>query len=86
MGNNGAKLENKYNIELTEENEICKGQFGKVYMITTVEKQILCAAKFFNLGYKYMTELDKLSSKREIFILKTSSHPFIIKYIDEFKY
>jgi predicted Ser/Thr protein kinase len=56
MGNDNAKPESRYNFELTEENEIGKGQFGKVYLVSTVDKQTLCAAKFFNLAYKYMTE------------------------------
>ena len=52
----------------------------------TKDKKTACAAKIFKIPYKMMDSLDKLGYDRELKILQQTSHPFVVKYMEEFVY
>lgn len=83
MGNDQSKA---YSIKLTEKNRLGKGTYGTVYKITKKDTQTLCAAKIFNVPCKEMKDIDQHDYKKELEILKETSHPFVLKYIEEFTY
>ncbi len=61
--------------------------YGAVYKIKTNDKaKKLCAAKFFKVPFEAMTELEHLGYDRELKILQEASHPFVVKYMEEFVY
>jgi serine/threonine protein kinase len=85
MGNSATNGPDAYYMKLTEENKLGEGTYGAVYKITTKNKpQRVCAAKIFKIPLKMMDDLDQLGYDRELKILQESSHPFVIKYMEEF--
>jgi len=83
MGNDQSKA---YSIKLKDENKLGKGAYGTVYKITRKDTKLLCAAKIFNVPCKEMKDIDQHDYKKELEILKQTSHPFVVKYIEEFTY
>ncbi len=85
MGNatSGPKA---YSIKLTEDNKIGEGTYGEVYKITTKDQKTVCAAKILKMPFKMMKPLQQLGYDRELKILQETSHPFVIKYMEEFHY
>lgn len=79
MGNNVS-----YNIK--PENIIGKGSFAIVYKANRPGTIELCAAKIYNVPISMMLAVEKQGYERELSILKTVDHLFIIKYIEEFTY
>ncbi len=73
---------NAYKMDLT--NKLGEGAFGRVYKITTYDKKTECAAKIFKTSYEKMEPLEKLGYGRELKILQETSHPFVIKYMEDF--
>ena len=45
-----------------------------------------CAAKIFKIPLKMMDSLDQIGYDRELKVLQKTSHPFVIKYMEEFVY
>ena len=86
MGNNATSGEKAYSMKLTEKNKLGEGAFGAVYKIMTKDKQTACAAKIFKIPLKMMSNLEKLGYDRELKILQEASHPFVVKYMEEFPY
>ena len=79
MGNNAS-----YNIK--PENQIGKGSYAVVYKVNIPGTNELCAAKVYNIPISLMLAREKQGYERELNILKTVDHPFIIKYIEEFTF
>jgi hypothetical protein len=52
----------------------------------TKDNQTACAAKIFKVPFKMMSDLEHLGYDRELKILKETSHPFVVKYMEEFVY
>jgi serine/threonine protein kinase len=75
-----------YLIKLTEENKLGEGQYGTVHKIMTRDNKTACAAKIFKVPFKIMSTLEQLGYDRELQILQDTSHPFVVKYIEEFVY
>jgi hypothetical protein len=50
------------------------------------DKERAFAAKKFKIPNTMMNETEELSYKRELNILQQTSHPFIVKYVEEFLY
>ena len=73
---------NAYNMDLT--NKLGEGSFGRVYKIMTYDNKTECAAKIFKTSYEKMEPLEKLGYGRELKILQQTSHPFVIKYMEDF--
>ena len=73
-------------MELTKENWLGEGTFGVVYKVMRKDKQTACAVKIFKIPLNKMNNLEKLGYYRELKILKEASHPFVIKYMEEFVY
>ena len=86
MGNGVAQGEKAYSINLDEKNKLGEGAYGTVYKIKTKDKKVTCAAKFFKVPYKMMSQLEQLGYDRELKILQETSHPFVVKYMEEFVY
>jgi serine/threonine protein kinase len=85
MGNSATKGPDAYHMKLTKENKLGEGTYGAVYKIKTKSKpSIPCAAKIFKIPLKMMDSLDQLGYDRELKILQETSHPFVIKYMEEF--
>ncbi len=73
-------------MKLTDENKLGEGAYGAVYKIMTKDNPRPCAAKIFKIPLKMMDSLDQLGLHRELKILQETSHPFVIKYLEEFIY
>ncbi len=73
-------------MSLTEKNKLGEGAYGAVYKIMTNDEKIACAAKIFKIPFKMMDSLEKLGYDRELIILQKTSHPFVVKYREEFFY
>lgn len=71
-------------MKLIDKNKLGEGAFGAVYKIMTKDKKTTCAVKIFKTSFKKMEPLEKLGYRRELKILKETSHPFVIKYIEDF--
>jgi hypothetical protein len=46
--------------------------------------QTACAVKIFKIPLRMMDSLEKLGYERELQVLQETSHPFVIKYMEEF--
>lgn len=68
------------------ENKLGEGTYGNVYKIISKDNQTTFAAKIFKISRKYRDNIDNLSYQRELEALKELSHPFVIKFIEEFDY
>ena len=86
MGNVATKGENAYSMKLSEKNKLGEGSYGAVYKIMTKDMKTACAAKIFKIPYKMMNSLDQLGYDRELKILQETSHPFVVKHMEEFFY
>lgn len=86
MGNVAVSGEKAYKIKTTEEKMLGQGSYANVYRIKRRDTYEPFAAKIFKIPYKEMTKIDTLGYQRELEILKTAEHPFVIKYIEEFVY
>ena len=84
MGNGASQGEKAYSMKLTDKNKLGEGAFGAVYKIMTKDKKTACAAKIFKIPFKMMSSLEKLGYDRELKILQEASHPFVVKYMEEF--
>jgi serine/threonine protein kinase len=75
-------------MKLTQENKLGEGSYGEVYKVEHKNHGpgCTCAAKIYKVPYKKMKTLEKLGYNRELKILKETSHPFILKYREEFSY
>ena len=73
-------------MKISEKNKLGEGTFATVYKIMTKDQQTACAAKIFKIPLKNMNNLDKLGYDRELKILQEASHPFVVKYMEEFEY
>ena len=73
-------------MKLNDTNKLGEGNYGEVYKIMTKDKQTTCAAKIFKVPFKQMSSLEQMGYDRELKILQNSSHPFVIKYMEEFVY
>jgi serine/threonine protein kinase len=71
-------------MKLTEQDKLGEGTYGMVYKIMTKANQTACAAKIFKIPLKMMDSLEQLGYERELKVLQEISHPFVIKYIEEF--
>jgi hypothetical protein len=80
MGNKSFK--GKYIIDLDPWNYVGEGSFGRVYKIMTYDKKTAYAAKIFERSYDNMDDFHNLGLSRELKILRETSHPFVIKYMD----
>jgi len=93
-GNNGLLTSNEkslerqkaYSMVLTKDKKLGEGSFGAVYKVKRLKDGQECAAKFIKLSFDSMTEVEKLSFKRELKILQTTHYPFIIEFIEQFTY
>ena len=52
----------------------------------TKDLKTACAAKIFKIPAKLMSSLEQMGYDRELEILKETSHPFVVKYMEEFFY
>ena len=86
MGNTSTTGPDAYKINLKENNKIGEGAYGTVYKIMTKDEKTDCAAKIFKLPAKMMNSLEWLGYDRELKILQETSHPFVVKYMEEFFY
>ena len=86
MDYRGAKGEHAYLINLTEENFINEGTYGKVYKIYSQDEKKVYAGKFLKKELQNLESVEKLGNERELEILQKSNHPFIIKYYEKFNY
>jgi serine/threonine protein kinase len=57
-----------------------------VYKIERISDNMVCAGKFFKMKLSDMETSHKEMCKQELDILKKVNHPFLIKYIEEFKF
>jgi serine/threonine protein kinase len=73
-------------MKLSDQNKLGEGAFGAVYKIMTKDQQTACAVKIFKIPIKMMSTLEKLGYDRELKILQEASHPFVVKYMEEFEY
>ena len=73
-------------MKLTYKNKLGEGAYGSVYKIMTKDLKTACAAKIFKIPAKLMNSLEKMGYDRELEILKEISHPFVVKYMEEFFY
>jgi serine/threonine protein kinase len=79
MGNNAS-------YDIKTENKIGKGSFAVVYKVKKPGSLELCAAKVYNVPISMMLAREQQGYERELRILKTVNHPFVIRYIEEFVY
>ena len=86
MGNAATKGLDAYSMKLTDKNKLGEGAFGAVYKIMTKDQKKACAAKIFKIPFKMMNALEQLGYDRELKILQETSHPFVVKYMEEFVY
>ena len=86
MGNTESQAEKAYSMKLTEKNKLGEGAYGEVYKIMTKDKKTACAAKIFKIPFKMMSSLEHLGYDRELQVLQETSHPFVVKYMEEFVY
>ena len=86
MGNAESQAEKAYSMKLTEKNKLGEGAYGEVYKIMTKDKKTACAAKIFKIPYKLMDDMQELGYHSELKVLQETSHPFIVKYMEEFVY
>ena len=86
MSNAASKGEDAYSMKLTDKNKLGEGAFGAVYKIMTKDQKKACAAKIFKIPFKMMNALEQLGYDRELKILQETSHPFVVKYMEEFVY
>ena len=84
MGNTNLVGEKAYYFN--EKNMLGEGTFAKVLKVKHKVSNEVFAAKIFKMEYKVMDKLQELGYERELEILKTTNHPFVIKYIEEFVY
>ena len=73
-------------MNVTEKNKIGEGAYGVVYKIMTNDEKIACAAKIYKIPFKMMNPLEQLGYDWELKILQETSHPFVVKYMEEFFY
>ncbi len=73
-------------MKVTDKNKIGEGAYGVVYKIITNDEKIACAAKIYKVPFKMMNSLEQLGYDRELKILQETSHPFVVKYMEEFFY
>ena len=52
----------------------------------TKDEKTACAAKIFKVPFKLMDSLEQLGYDRELKILQETTHPFVVKYMEEFFY
>ncbi len=57
-----------------------------MYKIERISDNMVCAGKFFKMKLSDMETSHKEMCKQELDILKKVNHPFLIKYIEEFKF
>jgi NIMA (never in mitosis gene a)-related kinase len=57
-----------------------------VYKIERISDNMVCAGKFFKMKLSDMETSHKEMCKQELDILQKVNHPFLIKYIEEFKF
>jgi serine/threonine protein kinase len=69
-------------MTLTDSNKLGEGAYGIVYKILAKESKTAYAVKIFKVPFKMMNSLEQLGYEREHKILKETSHPFVIKYIE----
>ena len=86
MGNSATKGPYAYLMKLTEKKKLGEGTYGAVYKVKTKVNRRPCAAKIFKIPLKMMDSLDQLGYDRELKVLQETSHPFVIKYMEEFVY
>ena len=86
MGNTATSGPEAYEMNLTEKNKLGEGAYGAVYKIMTKDEKTACAAKIFKVPFKIMNSLEQLGYDRELKILQEASHPFVVKYMEEFFY
>ena len=86
MGNSATTGPDAYSMKLTEQNKLGEGTYGAVYKVMTKVNPRPCAAKIFKMPLKMMDSLDQLGYDRELKVLQETSHPFVIKYMEEFVY
>lgn len=79
MGNNAS-------YDIKPENKIGKGSFAVVYKVKKRGSLELCAAKVYNVPISMMLAREQQGYERELKILRTVNHPFVIRYIEEFVY
>ena len=85
MGNAATKAD-AYSMILTDTNKLGEGKYGIVYKIMTKYKNTICVAKIFKVPFVKMSHLEQIPYSREQLILQETSHPFVIKQIEEFVY
>jgi serine/threonine protein kinase len=73
-------------MKLNEKNKLGQGAYGSVYKIKTKDKKTICAAKIFKVPFKLISNSEKVGYDRELQIIQETSHPFVIKYLEEFLY
>ena len=71
---------------MTDGNRLGEGAYGEVYKIKKKKTKEICAGKFFKVPKDSMNSKEIIGYERESEILKTSDHPFVVKYIEEFMY
>ncbi len=84
MGNVATSGEKAYQMILTDKNKLGEGSYGTVYKVMTRDNKTACAAKIFKIPFKQMNTLEQLGYDRELKILQQISHPFVVKYMEEF--
>jgi hypothetical protein len=52
----------------------------------TKDEKTASAVKIFKIPFKIMNSFEKLGYDRELKILQETSHPFVVKYMEEFFY
>jgi serine/threonine protein kinase len=61
-----------------------EGTFGTVYKIMSLDNEKAYAGKHLKKAIKMMDEKEMLSYERELDFLQKTSHPFVVKFIEEF--
>ena len=85
MGNTATSGPDAYQMDLKDNNKVGEGAYGTVYKIRNKDGKD-CAVKIFKIPFKIMSSLERLGYDRELKILQETSHPFVVKYMEEFFY
>jgi serine/threonine protein kinase len=85
MGNDVVTgLKRQYSLKISDKYKIGEGTYGAVYKIKTADTKEVCAAKIFKIPVQQMSFLEQQGYYRELKILQEASHPFVVKYMEEF--
>ena len=87
MGNSQSGEEANWDLDFSDKrNRLGQGSFAEVWKIKNKKDEKHYAGKFLSASTDTMSEKQKLSCERELEILKSMDHLFVVKYNTEFLY